>query len=117
MSDPFEDEKRGASLGVHAAYEAAAKVIRSGEFDYNDILDAISALGAQPPDTRWLPISTAPQDGTSVLVSDGERVWISSQTLGKYVIKSKDKMPVNGHQFYMLPNAKLPIKWMRIPTP
>lgn len=62
----------------------------------------------------WQPIGTAPTDGTLVLVSDGERVWASSQ---RSWILSKDGMPLDGYDWYYLPPAKYPTHWMRIAAP
>ena len=117
MNEILEAEARGRAEGIFAAQEAVVAVVKTGEFDWQEILDTLAALLPEPPDARpWLPIRTAPQDGTEVIVSDGKGIWISAQRVGKYAGPSRNRMPTTGHEFYVKPGCGPPRFWMPKPT-
>ena len=61
----------------------------------------------------WHPISTAPRDGSRVIVGNRHGVWEDYQVLpGK---KSTDKMPIDGRQFQNTRHFGRPTHWMRLP--
>lgn len=60
----------------------------------------------------WKDMSLAPQDGTSVLVTDGERVMVKSQRIGKHAGPSIGGQPTSGHAFP--PGLE---GWMPMPDP
>jgi hypothetical protein len=60
----------------------------------------------------WKDMSLAPQDGTTVLVTDGSTVRMASQRIGMYAGPSRDGMPTNGHRF---PSGAT--GWMPLPDP
>ena len=63
---------------------------------------------------EWKSIETAPDDGTSVLVSDGKRVWMSSRHKGR---RSRDGMPLDGRDWSYSWPAHYPTHWMFLPEP
>lgn len=118
MNEIIEAENRGRAEGVAAALQAAFAVIKTGEFDWRDIVDAMRAVGPEDADPRqWLPIKTAPQDGTLIMVTDGERIWVSSQVVGKFAGPPKNRMPTTGRHFNQPMDCKYPLGWMRLPSP
>ena len=60
----------------------------------------------------WKDIGLAPQDGTPVLVTDDQNVWIASQRIGKHAGPSRDGMPTTGHCFPVEVTG-----WMELPDP
>ena len=64
----------------------------------------------------WQPISTAPNDGTDVLVSDGEIVWISRR---QTAVKPKARIgePPLGYDWYQPTIYNRPVEWQPLPKP
>ena len=63
----------------------------------------------------WQPISTAPNNGKNVLVSDGNKVWISSRRKGSR-LRTGDGMPTDGYDWsYSYPDEHYPTHWMALP--
>lgn len=60
----------------------------------------------------WKDMSLAPQDGTTVLVTDGKTVRMANQRIGKYAGPSRDGMPTTGHSFPSEVTG-----WMPLPDP
>lgn len=58
---------------------------------------------------RWKDMSLAPQDGTPVLVTDGEKVKIASQCVGAYAGPSIGGMPTTGRDFPPFLTGWLPL--------
>ena len=68
--------------------------------------------------THWRSIETAPRDGTEVLVTNGEHVWISSRLVIPYCTKGgREFGPMDGHDWCMRGQRKPPTGWRRKPGP
>lgn len=63
--------------------------------------------------SRWNPARTAPIDGTRLLVTDGEYIWISAR---KYSDKSKDGMPIDGYDWITTHDGRQPRWWLPLPA-
>lgn len=63
---------------------------------------------------EWKPIAEAPQDGTDVLVTDGQHVWIGSQRIGRHAGPSRNGQPTSGHLFAWR-HDKPPTHWTWLP--
>lgn len=49
--------------------------------------------------SSWNPISTAPRDGTQLLLTDGEKVFFGSERSEEWAGPSRGGMPTTGHLF------------------
>ena len=65
---------------------------------------------------QWQLLETAPTDGTEVLVTDGEHVWIDSQRVGHSAGPSRGGQPTSGRLFAWK-HDKPVIAWAPIPIP
>jgi hypothetical protein len=95
------------TLAHQAASEAGVKVITAKEWD---------ALMRVARGATWTRMDDAPTDGTPVLLTDGENVWIGSQRTGRNAGPSRGGQPTSGHMF-AYKYDRPPIGWQRVPKP
>ena len=66
--------------------------------------------------SEWQPIETAPDDGTLVLVSSREGIWISARKKGRRTADGYG--PFDGCDWYMGDSrSAAPTHWMPLPKP
>lgn len=114
--DVYEAEVRGSSVAElrDRAQLGAAYWIEASRHERDEASGVWMARYIRA--IAWQTIDNAPKDGTDVLLTDGENVWIGSQRIGEYASPSRGGQPVNGHLFAW-PYDKPPTHWTRCPVP
>ena len=64
---------------------------------------------------QWQTMDAAPTDGTKVLLTDGQNIWIGSQRTGEHAGPQQGGQPTSGHTFPWLYDRP-PKYWCKLPS-